>query len=913
MTYYNYLGQPMPESNPGSTTVTGNGTDGQTLQAPPGPTTVDSGSGQNVTMIGGQGDDTFNVHQINDIVEVASGLSGVKTISSDFGYTLPDNVQNLIINAPLQAGQGNSLDNLIIANNQSDGITLDGGPGNDVLVGGLGADFFVAAAGEGNDVIYGWNAKDAIRLPGTSFANFQQVVAAMKQVGPDVVLQIDPNDTLTIRNTTISSFTASNFLLKFDPSVLGAMTFDDEFNSLNLYNFSTGTGTWRDDFGMNVNDLHNYFFTSDGEKEVYTNPYFQGTAPFSLGLNPFSINNGVLTITASLIGNNQQYAFGQPISSGMLNTKDVFEQKYGYFEIRAQLPSNPGMWPAFWMVPDNPMGRELDIMESIGLRPQYDFTRAWSEQGLQTQINALKPGDYSGFHTYGVLWTPTTLTWYYDGYAVGQTATPADWTDQMYMIVNLGAGGWGGQWNDNQLPAGEQIDYIRAYALADGSTVVSHMTPPNSPSGTITAVDNGTVLKTAGQPFDAKMLANGTLVVSSAVDAGWGSHSGAGNEFNAATGAAIGGNVPFYGFASAGQDMQPTITPLLGGFWRIDFAGNGPQGFEVYDANGNQAFVDNQYTQGTPNFYPMYDGSFVVTNGSYNGRFYVESADHNTVNWISEDMVGGQLRVPDAVTALTNNGFYFTYVGSSQLDVYGPMGTTHYQATLGAANSTFAMASASLPNGDFSVAWLTPPTDGSANYQMNFQTFSSTGQAVTQAVQVQLDQDPWHTQMQVVATGQPDQAVLFWSHSGQVWGALANGSTIESAHLIFVGSLQGMTETALSNGHILLSWLQTDNGVQDLWVENLDPTTMTGPQEELGAADGGQKVVALANGAFAVSWHSGSQIEARAYDGHGSYGPVDTVSGDFLGLDSSGHIVVVGRDAQGDAVLQHYTVNLNGY
>jgi len=58
-------------------------------------------------------------------------------------------------------------------------------------------------------------------------------------------------------------------------------------------------------------------------------------------------------------------AFGTQYYSGMLNTFGTFEQKYGYFEIRAELPPIAGTWPAFWMevTPWKP-NVEADIMEA---------------------------------------------------------------------------------------------------------------------------------------------------------------------------------------------------------------------------------------------------------------------------------------------------------------------------------------------------------------------------------------------------------------------------------------------------------------------------------------------------------------------------------------------------------------------
>jgi serralysin len=74
-----------------------------------------------------------------------------------------------------------------------------------------------------------------------------------------------------------------------------------------------------------------------------------------------------------------------------------------------------------------------------------------------------------------MLWTPQTVTWFYDDQAVYQAPTPATWDGPMYPIVNYAVGGFGGNPNPGAFPDGYKIDYIRAYALADGSSIVNHL------------------------------------------------------------------------------------------------------------------------------------------------------------------------------------------------------------------------------------------------------------------------------------------------------------------------------------------------------------------------------------------------------------------------------------------------------
>lgn len=905
-TYYNYLGVAMPVSADPTTFITGSSAGHETLTLPTGPSGVSVNGGNYDLLIGSSGDNTFYVVNPTDTVQVANGLPGIKTIVTySSGYTLPANVQNLTFYGAGDWGVGNNLNNLIVMGG-NDANYMDGGAGNDVLVGGYGQNNFGVTAGNGNDVIYNFHpSQDTVRLPGTGFTSFAQIQGAMKQVGADVVLQIDPTETLTFRSMHVADFQARDFLLPLDLSKLGALTFDDEFNSLNLFDFSTGQGQWRTNFGGDPTKIDTYTITSNQEMEAYTDAGFQGTADHPLGFNPFSINSGTLTITAQNMGQQSQYAFGQPYSSGMLNTKGIFMQKYGYFEMKAELPTALGTWPAFWLSQDPyKPGVEADILEHLAMYPNVDFAR--SNDGGTVTANTYATPSLTGSHTYGMLWTPTTTTFYIDQLAVMQVPTPQSWDQPMYMIMNMAVGGWGGTVDPSAYPAQMNVDYVRVYGLADNSQVVQKQTPAG-PAGTLSLHGSAIAMANSGGWTDVKELADGQLIMVRAVDSGYGSHQAQAMFYDPASGGQIGSSIKLFGYTPNGAVMDPQISVLPGSFWQVSYTGSGaPVGYEIYDKAGTGVFFDNQYTVGTPVFTPLSTGGHVATDGAW-ASFAVVGADGST-NWYDDPVVAGKATTPTEVHALTNGGFYFTYAGQSQIDVFDSTGAKDMRAQLGAPVSNFAMASDALPNGQFAVAWLSPPADGSFNMHLTFQTFDGTGHALTQAASVAVDADPWNTQLKVIGTGNSGEALMLWSQGGAINGAFAHGSVIDPATPLIVGNLNDTTQTALGDGHIVLTWLQSDNGVQDLWAEILDPATMTGARQQLGPASGQVHVEALGNGAYAASWHLGNQIEARGYDGSGHYGPVTQVAGDFVGRDPSGDVVAIYQAADGSAMLQHYAM-----
>src|SRR5262249_43374822 len=223
------------------------------------------------------------------------------------------------------------------------------------------------------------------------------------------------------------------------------LTFDDEFNSLslNMDTPATANGTWDTYFsGWGTRSL-----TGNGEQEVYADPSLPGTAGSPLGINPFSDQNGVATITASPTpSQDRQALWNMPYTSGLLNTQTSFSQTYGYFEINAKLPGGgQGLWPAFWLLPENnSWPPEIDVFEQVDSPTSPILSTVHDASGNVRQ--SFNVGDPSAaYHTYGVLWTSQAITFYVDGQKMGSTPTPADYNQPMYMLMNLAVGGsWPG-------------------------------------------------------------------------------------------------------------------------------------------------------------------------------------------------------------------------------------------------------------------------------------------------------------------------------------------------------------------------------------------------------------------------------------------------------------------------------------
>lgn len=493
----NYLGVFMPLSPDATNGVTGTAP-GQTLYGKKGVSNWIISAGGGSTLVGGDSGDSFFVVDPTDVV-IAAPNSGINTIISwTWLYTLPNNVQNLTLqSASGGIGIGNSLDNLLIAQGTSY-YTLVPGPGNDVMIGngsgdpsvpsGGGSTTFVIAKGEGNDVISNFRSGiDVVRLQGfTQLWDLPTVQASMTQVGTDVVLNLGAGQTLTFRNETIAQFKAADFLL---PAHLTGMSlrFDDEFNS--FVSSPTGTQGWMTQGGAYWRTL-----SSNHELEYYSDS--------SVGVNPFTNANGVLTITAAP-GTNP---LGLPYNSGIITTEKSFNFEYGLVEVSAKLPAGAGLWPAIWLLPsDLGWPPEIDIMEMLGNAP--DVIYASTHSGANNDSSTLQAyvGDTTqSFHTYGLDWEPDHITWYFDGNAIRTVATPADMHQPMYLLINLAVGGdgsWPGPPNSaTQFPAQMSIDYVRIYASSATTAVSGTGAQPPGPPVTIqgdTAVPAGSPVITS--------------------------------------------------------------------------------------------------------------------------------------------------------------------------------------------------------------------------------------------------------------------------------------------------------------------------------------------------------------------------------------------------------------------------------
>lgn len=195
------------------------------------------------------------------------------------------------------------------------------------------------------------------------------------------------------------------------------------------------------------------------------------------------------------------YTSGGTHYTGMISTQDTYPYTYGYIEARIDYDSNPGMWSAFWMqspTMGNPIGSpntagtEIDICEhrkvdgsGVNRDGNIGGVIHWDGYGADHKSTGYDSGNLglgTGFHIYGMEWTPTRQKFYIDGvlrWTVNNAAnSPVSQRSEFFILSSeVEDGGW-----SSAVPAGGYgtlatsttkmvVDYVRVYRRAE--TVVN--------------------------------------------------------------------------------------------------------------------------------------------------------------------------------------------------------------------------------------------------------------------------------------------------------------------------------------------------------------------------------------------------------------------------------------------------------
>ncbi len=248
---------------------------------------------------------------------------------------------------------------------------------------------------------------------------------------------------------------------------------------------STGgdlTLVWSDEFDAETLNPETWFFES-GDGSQYGIPGWGNNELQWYQPDNASIVDGVLVLEARRESSN-----GKNYTSARLNTRDRFAFRYGRIEARIRLPAGQGIWPAFWMLPqDNVYGTwaasgEIDIMEAVNLNGAGGNTvHGTIHYGAQWPNNVFTGDGFdpstdvdAEFHTYALEWDETEIRWYVDDtlYAMQNSwytdgaAFPAPFNERFHILLNVAVGGnWPGSPDGNTtFPVQMEVDYVRVYS-----------------------------------------------------------------------------------------------------------------------------------------------------------------------------------------------------------------------------------------------------------------------------------------------------------------------------------------------------------------------------------------------------------------------------------------------------------------
>ena len=244
----------------------------------------------------------------------------------------------------------------------------------------------------------------------------------------------------------------------------------------------TLTLVWSDEFNGASLDPESWFFeTGDGSQ--YGIPGWGNNELQYYQPNNAQLDGGRLVIEAR-----RQTVGSFNYTSARINTRDRFAFRYGRIEARMRLPGGQGLWPAFWLLPqDSPYGGwaasgEIDIMEAVNLggsggneiHGTIHYGGEWPNNQWSGSDYVVSSSAQDEFHTYAVEWDSGEIRWYVDDvlYAMQNNwsstggAFPAPFDEPFYIIFNVAVGGnWPGSPNASTVfPVTMEVDWVRVYS-----------------------------------------------------------------------------------------------------------------------------------------------------------------------------------------------------------------------------------------------------------------------------------------------------------------------------------------------------------------------------------------------------------------------------------------------------------------
>ena len=282
---------------------------------------------------------------------------------------------------------------------------------------------------------------------------------------------------------------------------------------------------WSEEFEGNALDLSRWEIQTGTGAQYGLNGWGNNELQYYTGLpDNLSVGDGALRITA------RNQGFGEmDYTSARIRTAGMAAFATGRIEARIRVPKGQGIWPAFWMLPEEnrfggwAVSGELDIMEVVGHEP-------WRAHGTIHHGGSYPCNSFTGqsidgpdlsedFHVYAVEWEEDEIRWFLDDiqYAVQTPQTTGrfwPFVRPFHLLLNVAVGGnWPGSPDGSTVfPQTMEVDYVRVYQSeqwgmvtgrrsVQGGSLLETYRAPEFPEGTyVWSVDGGTLVSGQGTP-----------------------------------------------------------------------------------------------------------------------------------------------------------------------------------------------------------------------------------------------------------------------------------------------------------------------------------------------------------------------------------------------------------------------------
>ena len=172
-------------------------------------------------------------------------------------------------------------------------------------------------------------------------------------------------------------------------------------------------------------------------------------------------------------------------SGSMWVLPEVFRQTYGYWEARYKISAGAGVNNSFWaMTQSNMISKETEKFEldvNEGHYPNEVCTNYHSyASGTNVQHSERYRSEYDlsyDYHTYAMKWTPTEMTYYFDGEVIAVKKNENAHLP-LFPYLSTAILNWGGTPDEHTDGSAQIVDYVRIWQKKEDVEKHTYITQP---------------------------------------------------------------------------------------------------------------------------------------------------------------------------------------------------------------------------------------------------------------------------------------------------------------------------------------------------------------------------------------------------------------------------------------------------